>query len=220
MRSLAKSFAVAAFGVAAASSASAALIDFTDLSTLASVNNTTATGTVDGVGFTVIATGGRLTTNAGSGPGPVGGLLGEGDGLGVRDDEIGPGQYITIIFDQEVKLTGASFLDLFRSPLQEAEEAFVYAGSPPDNPGFIGSLVATETFAPGGAGLGSLSLSRLGTTFSFDAGAGNDDQGVGDFALAGLTFDKVSIEVIPLPASALLLGTALLGVGFASRRKL
>jgi hypothetical protein len=72
---------------------------------------------------------------------------------------------------------------------------------------------ATEIFVPGGAGFRSLGLSVSGQVFSFDAGAGNDGQGIGDFALAGLEF-----AVVPLPAAGLLLGTALWGFGLIGRR--
>ena len=197
-------------------SASAAVIDFTDSSIYTSQTGGSATGTVDGVGFTIAPTGGALTFAAG--PGPVGGLVGDNDGIGIGDDEIDGSEYLTIVFDRSVRLTGVSFLDLFRSAANatDAEQAVVYDGVPPATGNFVATFEATETYAPGGTGFGSFAVNARGDTFTFDVGTGNDDKGVGDFSVAGLT---VQLAAIPLPASALLLGGALGGLVLLRRRK-
>ena len=199
--------------------AQAVTLDFTTLSTFDMRSSAQASGAAGaGNAFTVTGSGGKLTYNVSTGPGAVGGLAGETDGLGIRDDEVGAGEYITVTFDKAVRLTSASFLDMFFAPQAvDQESAWVYAGTPPEASGTIAAVDASELFRPGGAGFQSVSFSAIGRVFSFDAGDGNDDQGIGDFALAGLTFEDIA--PVPLPAGGVLLGTALLGFGLARRRK-
>lgn len=202
--------------IATGLSASAAVIDFTDSSIYTSQSGSSATGSVGGIGFTISASGGALTFTPG--PGAVNGLVGDYDGIGIGDDEIGAGEYLTIIFDKPIKLTSASFLDLFTSfkGNGDAEHAVLYDGVPPAPGNFVATFQATETYVFGGFGFGSFAVSAMGDTFTFDIGEGNDDEGVGDFALAALS---VQLAAIPLPASALLLGGAIGGFGLVAARR-
>lgn len=199
--------------VAGTISASAAVVDFTDTSIFTTSTPASATGSVGGFNFTVTGSSPDLTYNTTTGPGAVGGLAGETDGIGIGDDEIDGTEYVTVVFDRRVRLVGVSFLDLFRSA-SDAEQASLYAGVPPTPLNFVSSFAATETYAPGGAGYGSFAVSAKGTTFTFDSGAGNDAQGVGDFALASL-----EVVPVPVPAALVLLGTSLLGFRVLHRRR-
>ena len=113
--------------------ASAAMIDLTDITPVPNAVYTTqtgasASGSADGVTWTITPSdGGTLTYNGGGdAPGAGDGLTGEGDGIGVRglgdvdevDNMLGerPREYLNLVFDQEVTLTGAFYLDLFQNP--------------------------------------------------------------------------------------------------------
>lgn len=188
--------------------ASAAFIDFTASSM--------ASGMAGGTTYSLSSSPGDTLNFAAAGaPGPIGGLQGANDGVGLNDDEIGneTNEYITVTFGRTVRLSSAYFLDLFADAQGgSAETAWVYTGSAPGGTP-AASFDGTEAYAPGGFGFLQGSLSLTGTSFTFDAGEGNDGKGIGDFALAGLEF-----AVIPLPAAGLLLGTALCGLGFARRK--
>ena len=199
--------------IVAAAGASAATIDFTDNSIYSARSAATATGSAAGYGFTVTGSRNALTFTESDAPGPVGALLGQNDGIGLGDDEIGGREYVTVTFDRTVRISGLYFLDLFRSQSGDAETAAVYAGTPPAEGGFLGLFSGTEIYASNGNGYGAFDVNLTGTVFSFDVGTGNDGVGIGDFSLAGL-----EVVPVPLPAGALLLGTALLGFGLRRRR--
>lgn len=179
-------------------------------------------GTVDGVGFTLTFTpfDGNLTFNDGpeQAPGPIDGALfdlaGDGDGIGINNDEItngGSGESLLITFDRSVKLSALAFLDLFLSKSGDTERAIlsVDGGTPLS---FIGQSVVGR--APNyGTGFAEYATDLKGTSFLFTAGLGNDNIGHGDFALAAM-----KVQAVPLPASVLLLGAALGGLGFMRRR--
>ena len=193
--------AIAGF-VAGTAAASAATIDFTDTATFSSRSAASATGSVGGLNFTLTGSSNRLTY--------------QDDGVGLGDDEIGRSEYVTVTFDRTVRLTSVSFMDLFRSGNGSSESASIYSGAPPTGTNYLGSFDATELYRAGGAGAGTFAVNFTGTSFTFDAGAGNDGVGVGDFALAGLELD--GLVPVPLPAGALLLGTALFGFGVVRRK--
>lgn len=207
--------------VGGASVASASIIDFTDDDAYFVQSETTASGFIDGIEWTITPSVTPLTyTKPGpGGPGIIEPLAGDNDGIGIIDDELSTTesttQFVTLSFSQEVTITGVAFLDLFEAVQQDSNEvALLYAGV-----GTGGTLLeefeamemfqtnfgymATETSAP-----------YTGTAFTFAAALSNDNVGVADYALAG-----VQIAPIPLPAGALLLGTALGGLGLMRRRK-
>jgi hypothetical protein len=208
-----KAATLAAAAVAAtaigAFSASAAIVDFTA--------SASTSGTVAGANWTLASNGGPLTFVDVDAPGPLGPLAGLNDGVGVGNDEITIGsEFVTVTFDRKVRLITYFVLDLFDDgpPVTDNESAILYAGASPMPGSFVAELIASEPFAIGGFGFGQLGVDVVGTTFTFAAGNGNDGVGSADFALAGL-----EIAAIPVPASGLLIGTALLGLGLARRRR-
>ncbi len=192
-----------AFGVA--TSASAALIDFT--------NNAPLTGSVAGTTYEVTGspTAPKQTLGA---PGPVGVLAGLTDGLGIKNDEITfPSEFITITFLKPVTITAAYFLDLFfrASNPKDTESALITKGAVP---GVVAASLAASVPTSEGIGYGALTgLSLKGTTFTFFAGPGEDDNSA-DYALAA-----IDVAAVPLPAGALLIGTAFGAFGLMRRRK-
>ena len=195
--------AALSFGLTAASTAAhATLIDFTDPATF-----TVAGSTITGSGFEKLtATGGNFNTKE-AGPGAIGPLAGKIDGLGIRDDEISfPTESVTLSFADEVTLTAVYLLDFFlgeRMSVSNGTDTVEFLAVATDKIGFFG----------GGVGL-------AGKVFTFTPGRTDDTNSlVGDFALAGVGFDKGGVPIIPLPAGVLLLGTALGGLVISRRRK-
>ena len=205
--------ASAALTFAGALSASAALIDFTDTDSY-TLTADGASGTTAGVDWMITPSESGLNTNE-AGPGPVGNLAGENDGLGIGGDEIStPDQFVTISFSRTVELTTAFFLDLFTSSNGgfNAEVVEVFEGD--DTSGAPIATLASTTPSSEGVGFGTLETSIFGTTFTFSPEASNDDIGRADFALAGIEFTE-----IPLPAGVLLLAGALGGLSLMRRRR-
>lgn len=196
--------------VAGAMAASAAIIDFTDNSIYTSRSGSSATGTIDGIGFTVTGSLPRLTFAA-NGPGPIGGLAGENDGIGLGDDEIGGTEFLTVTFDREVSLLAASFLDFFSASSGDAEEALVFTGTTPAAGNLVTTFLATQAIGGGRPGFGTFALLTSGTAFTFATSAHNDGIGVGDYALAALEVEERLMPPlpVPLPAAAGLLVTGL-----------
>lgn len=203
-----------------ASSGAAAIIDFT--------NDAVSTGPgTEGGGW--VLTGNPVAPNTNeAGPGAVGPLVGDNDGLGIKNDEIsGDNQFITITFNETVKLTGLFFLDLYISATNgdNYETALVSKGAAPAASANA-SVVAQEVNDPDGVnpGFAYQAVSLTGTQFTFSVGlanpglgfggTGNDDSGQRDYALAG-----IEISAVPLPAGMLLFGSALGGLGLMRRRK-
>jgi hypothetical protein len=215
--------------------ASAAVVDLTDISPVPGATYTTqtaasATGTADGVTWTITPSlGGSLTYNGGGdAPGAGDGLAGEGDGIGIRGlgdvDEVDATpddrEYLNLVFDQEVTLTAVFYLDLFRNPQGDLlEQATLFSGL--DAVGG-NELVETDAAIDAilGTGFGSaLGLSFTGTQFSFAATGENDGITLDNFALAGFSFEVEDTAVIPVPAAGFLLVGALGGLGLLRRRK-
>ncbi len=208
-RTLAAAAAVALCGVSAAN---AALIDFTDKKVVAGISGNMLTGP----GWTL--TGSPATLNLVNGPQPpgaIGPLKGQTDGIGIKDDEITyPRESLTLTFDNTVKLTGLYFLDLFFGAAGTEYAQLTVDGV------FQGSGAAQQ-YNPGAGNTNPgyaafTGLSFIGKAFTFTVGPTNDLFGNDkpDYALAG-----VEVSAVPLPAGALLLGTALAGVGFFRRRR-
>ena len=202
--------AAAALTLASSLAAGAATIDLTDPGAFAIASGgTTATGTAGGVGFTLTAFGGRLNNDE-AGPGALaGGLSGLRDGLGIGNDEITFGRdRLVLSFDREVTVTSFFALDLFREVADPTvDEGFTVNGGAPF---YAQATMMQDPF--GFARFDGLGLT--GRTFSFEAVATNDGRGSPDFALAGVSF-----SVVPVPASGLLLATALGGAVVLRRRK-
>lgn len=179
----------------------AALIDFTDGSwntAIAAGGGTSATiGNV-----TLTAAGGNLTFNgssaerAGCAAGqPGNGLTCDGDGIGIRDDEItqGGAQSITISFLDPVTVSNIFLLDLFDS--EGSGEIAVIDGQAYSDPAF-------NTDNPGGffaTGFSGQNLTSIVLTGNLDC--------FSDYALAA-----IEISPVPLPGAMLLFGSALFGL--------
>ena len=196
-----------ALALVGATSASAALLDFTDSSV------TFPMGSISGISYSVTGfpQAPKLTVGA---PGPTGVLVGDNDGIGIKNDEITfPGEYVVVTFSKPVTITAAYFLDLFfkerGATISDTEEAKITIGTVP---GVVAASLLAQTSNQ--IGYGALTGLKLkGSTFTFFAGPGEDDNS-GDYALAAL-----DVAAIPLPAGALLIGTAFGAFGLMRRRK-
>lgn len=209
--------AVAASALFAAP-AMAERVDLTDAAsyttqTAMSASGVLTEGDLAGIGWTLTPNVTPATYEV-PGPGPVGGLAGQNDGVGIVDDEIGDMQWLTLTFTTDVMLMQASFLDLFREVGNPTvgEIAVLHEGTIAD-PVFE-TFVALEEYQSGPGYAQTPFFAASGDTFTFAEAGRNDGQGVSDYALAAFT-----VAPIPLPAGVLLLGTALAGLGFARRRK-
>ena len=181
----------------------ATLIDFTDSSTPLVTASYSVTSNI-----------GAPNQDTGGGPGPIGPLVGEYDGLGIFNDEITfPSEWITITFVKPVTLTAAYFLDVFfrASDPSDTESGIITVGGAP---GAIDASVGASVPTSEGIGYAEITGLKLkGTTFTFWAGPGEDDSSA-DVALAA-----IEVAPIPLPAGLFLFGTALGALGLVRRRK-
>ena len=200
------SILLAAFAFSAA--AQATLIDFTDKSWNIVDGKTTSTMFINTIGnVTLSSTGGYMTFNAGDRGGcvqgqSVNGLTCDGDGIGVwSDDEIhqGGNQTITVNFENAVNISDILLLDLFSS--EQTGEIAIIDGNAYSGP----NLTYGGFYATGFTGEGITSLIFSGNLDSFS-----------DYALAAI---DVEISPVPVPGTAILFGSALLGFfGFKRRR--
>ena len=194
--------------------AQAALVDFTDSSSY-TISGATGSGSAAGFSYDLSATGGNFNNSeTGNFPaGSVGPLLGSVDGLGIGDDEIStPTQSVTIDFSTNVVISSIFALDLFASSLStDGLEGFSVTSDTGDSVMITAEGIVGDTI--GFSETSGLALS--GTSFTFTPGSGNDGTGAADFALAGFVAEAA---VVPLPASMLLLGGALGGIGLVARR--
>lgn len=222
-----KTFAFAASAIAASTiAASAAFIDFTDENQALSGSFGSITWEAVGTVTTDFGLVTQTTTQvpdgqlnqdtAAPGAGIPAPLAGDFDGLGIRNDEVGNSpvriQAIKITFSDKVRLNATHFLDLFiANDGSDLESGLISVGDAPTDPADAVLLALVPTSEGVGHGLQSEVL--VGTTFTFFAGTGKDDNS-SDIALAA-----VNVTAVPLPAGFLLLGTALGGLGLARRRK-
>ena len=191
--------AVAAL-LASTVASNAAIIDFT-------ANSTGLSGMLAN-GITWEVTASHAINQSEAGPGATGVLAGENDGIGVKNDEITyPTQWVKVTFSEKVSLLNAYFLDVFFG--KESESGAVSVNGPYTGPdGEVFANVPTSE----GVGYAVISGPISGTEFSFFAGSGVDDK-TADVALAA-----IEVAAVPLPASALLLLSAVGGMGVARRK--
>lgn len=152
----------------------------------------------------------------------------ESDGLGVIGDEITsvnllqtpPNESATLEFSKPVRIKTLYFLDIFTNEpgaggITTFEQANVYV----DGAG-VGAATTFQAALPFQQSGGFLKVeglniqALLSATFFASAFPNNDAAGAPDFAIAG-----VEVEVVPLPATALLLVGAIAGFGLLGRRR-
>ena len=183
----------------------AALIDFTDASwSIVDGNSVANIGNV-----TLSSTGGLMSFNGWDNGGCIAGqgshgLACDGDGIGIRNDEITElgntrtAQTIKISFDNAVNISNLFLLDLFGN--EQTGEVAIIDGNPYQAP--VGNLgIAGGYFATGFTGLGITEIILSGNRDFFS-----------DYAVAG-----IEVSPVPLPGAVFLFGSALLGF-FGFRR--
>lgn len=204
------SILLAAFVFSAA--AQATLIDFTGADwEQAIVNGGGATATIGNI--TLTADNGSLTFNRNDSGGckagqPTNGLICDGDGIGINNDEItqGGSQQITLTFDKAVNITNIILLDLF-----SAERGYDVNGDP--TTGEIAIIEGIQYFGPNLLAGGYYATGFSGQAITSIVFSGNLDS-FSDYALAA-----IEVSAVPIPGAAILFGSALLGFfGFKRRR--
>lgn len=201
--------------MAAASSASAYVIDFTDAST-----GTSGSLFQGSVSWQLTASGMLNNSQAFDGTStPTGtGLSFETDGYGVGrfDDEITTSpkgqEWIEITFSAPVLINAVYFLDLFVAPdhsSYEVGQASINGGNP------IVSLAATDIARTGAPGFVAANFAPVyASVIRFTILSSNDSFGYADGALAG-----IGIAPVPVPAAGVLLLGGLAGLGALRRRR-
>ena len=200
---------------AAASSASAYVIDFTKAST--GHSGSLFQGSVS---WQLTASGILNNSQAFDGTStPSGtGLSFETDGYGVgrNDDEITTSpkgqEWIEITFSAPVLINAVYFLDLFVAPDQssyEVGQASINGGNP------VVSLAASDVARTGAPGFVAANFAPIyASVIRFTILSSNDSFGYADGALAG-----IGIAPVPVPAAGVLLLGGLAGLGALRRRR-
>jgi len=222
---------VLAASVVIGGSANAAILDFTDLQPLNDLSSNAWEGSILGVGYKVSGSGTIKFNESNVGSSCDDTVLAcERDGLGIGDDEIraggmtiSEGQWITVEFDQAVKITDLYFLDLFRGKNQFAGQFEQAAVSFDDATPLTFDAALT---AYGGYLATDDGLSITAKMLKFGAFTGDnlkDRGGNNDYALAGIGIaagtDTTGLTPVPVPAAGHMLLAGLGGLGALRRFK-
>ncbi len=181
-------------------SANALLLDFTDENWETSYPGITVTAVPDDLTFNGGDNGGCLAGQA------FHGLSCDGDGLGVKNDEItetgstSVNQSITIEFASAMNVSNVYLLDLFAN--EGSGEVAVIAGT-------LFHSVEDGSYNVGGYWDTGFSAQGI-TSLTFTGNADN----FSDYAIAA-----IEVNPVPLPGSLVLLGSVLMGVGLIKRKK-
>jgi hypothetical protein len=149
------------------------------------------------------------------------------DGIGIRDDELGGNESVTFSWDAPVALTGIHFLDLFRAsdndPAPEtAQFVLTYADTNEADRTFTHSAVEVFGNRNSGYSFFQFTVPQVISSLLFSVvDSGNDNVGIGDYAIAGLEFTRATTpnNPVPVPAAAWFMMSALAGYGALGRRR-
>lgn len=230
--------ALSASAIAISSWAHALFVDFTSVDTGDFPATVPSYGqTVSGVTFTLTSPTGGLNANdevsdpsrpfcTGAHAGaPDFDCLSDGFGVGtgpVDGDEVGPGESLVLDISETVKITHIYVLDLFAqdmepgTPEESAQIDFGGNGSVDEEFTAIEVLLVDPN---GFEAYAVTSAANMTNRIVFTAGIENDGAGVPDYALAGISFDLIPEERIPLPAALPLLLSGIAGLTLLRRRR-
>ncbi len=149
----------------------------------------------------------------------------DGFGVGtgpVDGDEVGPNESLVLDISEAVKITHIYVLDLFAqdelpdTPEESARIDFGGNGTVDEEFGAIEVLLLDPN---GFEAFAVTSPANMTNRIIFTAGIANDGAGVPDYALAGISFDLIPEERIPLPAALPLLLSGIAGLALFRRRR-
>ena len=188
--------------------AQATLIDFTSTDWSGINGKTNHTQMVDGISVNVKLIGNsnplgsKLTWNGSSteSPGPLPPLAGDGDGIGMGDDELQFGERIQVSFLPDVLVNTIYLLDLFSG---EKAKYRLDGESWTNNIEGIGGNWGLLEITTGSTDYDS--WVRFGT---------QNNQGSWDYAVAGM-----DVAPVPEPSTFILLGAGIAGLAFYRRKK-
>ncbi|MEM9146412.1 MAG: hypothetical protein AAGC57_09450 [Pseudomonadota bacterium] len=228
-------YAFAGAAMLTGTSAHALFVDFTGdaFSNIAAGDGSvmvTQNGGPGGLDFTLMSTGGSIDTTESVADDQANFCLGtlggspdfscahDGIGIGSSDadnnrDEIDSDETLKVSISETVEITAIYLLDFF---FTNGDNELAFA----DYSGSSQTFEPVENFDTSGNGFAAFTgLSVTTNMITFSAGDGNDNQGVGDFALAGIEFNVIETEAIPLPGALPLLLTGIAGLGFFGWRR-
>ena len=186
--------------------AQATLIDFTSTDWSGINGKTNHTQMVDGISVNVKLignsnpSGSKLTWNGNEGPGSLPPLAGDGDGIGMGDDELQAGERIQVSFLPDVLVNTIYLLDLFSG---EKAKYRLDGESWTNNIEGIGGNWGLLEITTGSTDYDS--WVRFGT---------QNNQGSWDYAVAGM-----DVAPVPEPSTFILLGAGIAGLAFYRRKK-